>query len=287
MSRSNPQAAAAAAQAQSRVLLSAQAAQAKATQASLSQRLAQEQAARQSATNQLDFIQATPQSALNVFGNTPMYQLAFGNQPMQSNQGFLQQLYASPEYQLQFGDSAQAQSMDPLQRFQADPGYQFAQQEGLKALQQSAAPRGLLESGSLQRELANFNQGLASQQYGSWLGRQGTAFDSFRQARTGIYGNYQDRLAALANMGSSVNGSNNALNLGTGLSNLSSQLGQMGMNAYSGLGMGGLNSYTQGGIAQADSIMKGAQIDSQNNQAQSAQMGQLASGAGQLIGKIL
>lgn len=49
--------------------------------------------------------------------------------------------------------------------FEADPGYQFRQDEGMKALERSAAARGLLQSGSTLKGIQRFSQGLASQEY--------------------------------------------------------------------------------------------------------------------------
>jgi hypothetical protein len=49
--------------------------------------------------------------------------------------------------------------------FQADPGYEFRMQEGLRALERSAAARGNLNSGSTLRGVTRFGQDLASQEY--------------------------------------------------------------------------------------------------------------------------
>ena len=52
-----------------------------------------------------------------------------------------------------------------MAQFQADPGYQFRMSEGLKALERSAASRGLLESGGTLKDITRFGQDLASQEY--------------------------------------------------------------------------------------------------------------------------
>lgn len=49
--------------------------------------------------------------------------------------------------------------------YQADPGYQFRLDEGQKALERSAAARGLLASGSTLKGIQRFAQGEASQEY--------------------------------------------------------------------------------------------------------------------------
>lgn len=57
--------------------------------------------------------------------------------------------------------------------FRADPGYNFAFDEGQRAIQGSAAARGGLLSGGALRALQRTGQGMADQQYGSYLDRFG------------------------------------------------------------------------------------------------------------------
>ena len=56
-----------------------------------------------------------------------------------------------------------------LADFQTTPGYQFRMDEGSKALDRSAASRGLLRSGAQQKAITNFGQGIASEEYGNYL----------------------------------------------------------------------------------------------------------------------
>lgn len=49
--------------------------------------------------------------------------------------------------------------------FQADPGYQFRMDEGIKALDRSAAARGVLNSGGQGRRLVRYGQDYASNEY--------------------------------------------------------------------------------------------------------------------------
>lgn len=49
--------------------------------------------------------------------------------------------------------------------FEQDPGYGFRQAEGMKALERSAAARGMLSSGSTLKGIQRFGQDLASQEY--------------------------------------------------------------------------------------------------------------------------
>lgn len=52
-----------------------------------------------------------------------------------------------------------------MQQFQADPGYQFRLQEGMKALDRTAAARGGLLSGATLRGAQRYGQDLGSQEY--------------------------------------------------------------------------------------------------------------------------
>lgn len=104
--------------------------------------------------------------------------------------------------------------------FQADPGYAFRMQQGLQALQGSAAARGGLLSGGALKGIDEFSQGLASQEYGN-------AFNRWESQNNDRY----NRLASLAGLGQSA----------------TSTAGAMGLQ---GAGMAG-NYLTQGANAQA------------------------------------
>ncbi len=79
--------------------------------------------------------------------------------------------------------------------FQADPGYAFRLAEGIKALEQSAAARGNLLSGTTGKALQRYGQGLASQEYSNAFNR----FQTERAARAGLgqmeYGRFADEQA--------------------------------------------------------------------------------------------
>ncbi len=60
---------------------------------------------------------------------------------------------------------------DQFAAFRQSPGYQFRMQEGLKALQRSAAARGQLQSGSTMKGITEYGQGMASQEYGDYMNR--------------------------------------------------------------------------------------------------------------------
>ena len=66
-----------------------------------------------------------------------------------------------------------------MQAFEQDPGYAFRMQEGMRALERSAAARGGMLSGNALRGITRFGQDLASQEYGNAFNR----FQIERQAR--------------------------------------------------------------------------------------------------------
>ena len=83
---------------------------------------------------------------------------------------------------------AEYQKMAPyqsfgMQQFQADPGYGFRMSEGLKALERSAAARGLLQSGGTLKDITRFGQNLASAEYENAFSR----YLSEREARMDPY----------------------------------------------------------------------------------------------------
>lgn len=55
--------------------------------------------------------------------------------------------------------------------FETSPGYQFRLDEGQKAIERSASARGVLGSGGTQKALTRYAQGVASDEYGSYMNR--------------------------------------------------------------------------------------------------------------------
>lgn len=55
--------------------------------------------------------------------------------------------------------------------FQTGPGYQFALDQGTQAALRGASAAGMLSSGNTLTALSQYGQGLANQEYGSWLDR--------------------------------------------------------------------------------------------------------------------
>ncbi|MEB3203043.1 MAG: hypothetical protein VKK05_09575, partial [Synechococcus sp.] len=85
-----------------------------------------------------------------------------------------------------------------MAQFQADPGYQFRMDEGMKALERSAAARGGLLSGGFLRGATRYGQGVAAQEYQNAFNR----FQLEREARLGplfsLYGAGANAANALA-----------------------------------------------------------------------------------------
>lgn len=55
--------------------------------------------------------------------------------------------------------------------FEADPGYQFRLGQGNQALERAAAARGMRLGGATLKAAADYNQGMASQEYGNYWNR--------------------------------------------------------------------------------------------------------------------
>lgn len=69
------------------------------------------------------------------------------------------------------GQNALATLQDP-NAFQSSPGYNFLRQQGMQGIERSAAARGGAASGNALKALAQFQTGLAQQDYGNWWNRQ-------------------------------------------------------------------------------------------------------------------
>ena len=79
----------------------------------------------------------------------------------------------------------------------SDPGYEFQLAQGEKALQASAAGRGMLQSGSTLKAMDNYSQGLAGTEYQNAYNRALSTYQTNQQG-------YQ----SLANLGTTANSQN-------------------------------------------------------------------------------
>lgn len=118
-------------------------------------------------------------------------------------------------------------------QFRTDPGYQFQLDQGIGAIDKSAAARGNLNSGATLKALQQYGQGMADQSYGNYLQRlmglgqqglqaTGATASTIGQglqnqfgANYGSAGTIGQGMVAGANAESSALG--NLLNLGAGL----------------------------------------------------------------------
>lgn len=92
----------------------------------------------------------------------------------------------------QFEGPGEFQAPDPAD-IANDPGYQFRVEQAQKALESSAAARGMTMSGAQLQALERFSQGLASQEYGDAFNRAlqsyGVNFDTSLAAHNTQFGN--------------------------------------------------------------------------------------------------
>ena len=120
---------------------------------------------------------------------------------------------------------------------QNDPGFQARLNLGTQALQNSAAARGGLLTGGTARDLSQFGQDYASNEYGNVYNRAfneyATRYNQFQQNQTNQY----NRLASIAGIGQQTAsnlgmlGQNSANNSGNILMNSAAQQGQQYNNA--------------------------------------------------------
>lgn len=115
-------------------------------------------------------------------------------------------------------------STGDLSEFQASPGYEFVRSEGQRDIGNSFAARGGAASGNALRALAQYNQGLASNEFGNWWNRQAglagvgqAATQSTANAGANAAANIGNNLIGAGNArASGVMGVNNAIQNGLG-----------------------------------------------------------------------
>lgn len=134
--------------------------------------------------------------------------------------------------------------------FDATPGYDFRLDQGMQALQGTAAARGGLNSGRTMQDAMRFGQGMASQEYGNFMNRL-AGFTDMGMGAANMQGNASQNAAAgignaFANVGNAQaagaigvgnafsGGINNALGLYQYQQNLS---GQQRPNSTPGFGV--------------------------------------------------
>ena len=143
---------------------------------------------------------------------------------------------------------------------QLDPSYQFRLNQGTQNLNASAAARGLLGSGQNLKDITDYGQGAASQEYQNAFNRYQTNQSNLYNRMAGMATMSQNAAAGVGNQGmqvansmaqntmNGVNSSNNYLTSGAA----STAAGQMGQaNAWSGAINTGLGGWQQSQQIQA------------------------------------
>lgn len=135
-----------------------------------------------------------------------------------------------------------------------DPGYQFQLEEGQRALERSAAARGVLSSGGTLRGLARFSQGLADTTYGNAFDRALRGFQANRAATLdtlGLATGIGERSVAGANQafgvaGQSIAGNQMTLGRLTGdnIASTGEYVGNVGMTGATQAGQFGMSGAT-------------------------------------------
>ena len=120
-----------------------------------------------------------------------------------------------------YGFNGQAGQDRSVQNFRADPGYQYSLNQGLNAVEGSAAARGSLYSGATLKALQTRGQGMADQQYNNWLGRyqSGQTVGANASAQTGQFGQTAAQGAANAYQNAGNATANGYINTGNAINN--------------------------------------------------------------------
>ncbi len=134
-------------------------------------------------------------------------------------------------------EAASAPTYTPfgMAQFQADPGYQFRMAEGMKALERSAASRGILQSGGTLKDITRFGQDTASQEYQNAFTRYMMEQERMRRER-------MDPLEYRIGLGQAA-ASGQAANVGSTAQNVGNLTASMGNIRSAGI-MGQANAFT-------------------------------------------
>ena len=139
---------------------------------------------------------------------------------------------------------AKGQQQKAMADFQTDPGYQFRIDEGVKAIDRSAASRGLLRSGAQIKAVSDYGQGTASQEYRNYFdrllklagmgGESTAAANNTSAGLTSSAGNFITAGGAARGSGYAQGANALASGIGAGVNNTLAA-GYMGWNKKSGI----------------------------------------------------
>jgi len=97
------------------------------------------------------------------------------------------------------GDNPQADYNNALENFRSSTGFDFRQQEGNNALNTGYAASGALRSGAAQKSFADYNQNIASNEFGNYIGQLGNQQNlglGAASAQAGVGQNFSNTFSA-------------------------------------------------------------------------------------------
>jgi hypothetical protein len=118
----------------------------------------------------------------------------------QGRQNAMNQLSPFSQMAQQNFQGAQKRLDKGFQNFQQDPGYQFRLQQGQQGMDRKLASMGLNESGGAIKAASDYNQGMASQEYGTAYNR----WMAENQARMGLGGQMMPAVSGIAGLYSDI-----------------------------------------------------------------------------------
>lgn len=144
--------------------------------------------------------------------------------------------------------------IDPTQALQETPGYNWMFDQGVEAIDRSAAGKGMLGSGAMGKGLMKYGQGMADQSYNNYMNRLYSLIGTGQNAaaQTGQFGMQaaQGTGNALMQAGQAQDQAAyyNSQNQGQGLNSLMGGLGLLGGVALSPLPSGGWKNTVAGSL---------------------------------------
>ena len=145
---------------------------------------------------------------------------------------------AQTQYNALLGLSGQPAQLGAFDTFRDSTGYQFQRDEGINALDASAAARGSLRSGATLKAAQSYGTNLADNYFGRYMGllanQQGIGL-SAASAQAGVSQNYANSVSA-NNQSAADAISNAALTTGSNNSQLFASLGNIAGNALTRYG---------------------------------------------------
>lgn len=131
-----------------------------------------------------------------------------------------------------------------MEQFQADPGYSFRMDEGMKALERSAAARGGLLSGGMLKGIERFSQGLASDEYTN-------AFNRYQAERTARLAPLQSLAGVGQTSAGQIGQAGQAMTSGIGQAGQALASGITGINQNMANNLGNIYTSTAGNVGNA------------------------------------